>query len=91
MKVKGPGFVASSEQHYKEFKTPDKSLYKDINLDTQLPKVSNDMVRTHGAAYNFLDLDQACKDYKEQNLHILRSYMLTCRGSPIFLDNVWHP
>ena len=52
MKVKGPGYVASSEQQYKEFKTLDKSLYKDINLDTQLPKVSNDMVRAHGAAYN---------------------------------------
>ena len=75
MKTKGPGYVAPSEQQYREFKTPDKSLYKDINLDTVLPKVSNEMVRAHGAAHNFLDFEQVMKDCNEQNLHILRSHV----------------
>ena len=42
--TKGPGYIASSEEQYREFQTPDKSLYRDINTSTVLPNVINTVI-----------------------------------------------
>ena len=71
--MKGPGYIAPSEQQYREFKTPDKALFRDVNTSTLLPNVSVDIIQAHSNAHGFQDLEQVFKDYREQNLHVLRS------------------